>query len=478
MPSPVTGLILAAGLGTRMKSRKAKVLHHAGGKTLIEHVVETALKLTSADRIAVVVGHQAEEVRKAIQHPGIRFVEQKEQKGTGHAVMVCRDALGEPAGLDQAGLHQTGYLMILYGDSPLLLPDTLQRLIDRQRAADSNPNAKAAGTLLSAMVDDPTGYGRVIRDASDHVAEIVEQKSANPQQLAMREANMGIYCYRADLFWKYVDQIRPDNPAHEYYLTDMVAILDRAGFYVDAMQIANPDEALGINDRVDLAHVDRILRHRKTRELMLGGVTIERPETVSIDGDVRIGMDSVVEPFTRILGRTSIGENCRVGAGAIIQDSEIADDVEILPYTIVNRSKLERGVEAGPFARLRFDNHVGEGAHIGNFVELKKTQMGAGAKANHLAYLGDTRIGAKTNIGAGTITCNYDGFHKHQTVIGEGAFVGSNSSLVAPVEIGDGAIVGAGSVITEPVPADSLAISRPPQVVKPEWARKRRALVR
>jgi bifunctional UDP-N-acetylglucosamine pyrophosphorylase/glucosamine-1-phosphate N-acetyltransferase len=461
-------VILAAGQGTRMKSRKAKVLHHAGGKTLIEHVVETALKLTSADRIAVVVGHQAEDVRKAVKHPGIRFVEQKEQKGTGHAVMVCREALGA----------QSGHLMILYGDSPLLLPDTLQRLIDHQRSAESNPGAKAAGTLLSAVMHDPTGYGRVIRDTADHVAEIVEQKAANPQQLAIREANMGIYCYRADLFWKYVDEIRPDNPAHEYYLTDMVAILDRAGFYVEAMQISSADEALGINDRVDLAHVDRILRHRKSRELMIGGVTIERPETVSIDGDVRIGMDTVVEPFARILGRTSIGENCRIGAGAIVQDSEIADEVEIGPYTIVNRSKLERGAQAGPFARLRFDNHVAEGVHIGNFVELKKTQMGAGSKANHLAYLGDTTIGAKSNIGAGTITCNYDGFNKHQTVIGAGAFVGSNSSLIAPVEIGDGAIVGAGSVITDAVPADSLAIGRARQVVKPEWARKRRALAR
>jgi bifunctional UDP-N-acetylglucosamine pyrophosphorylase/glucosamine-1-phosphate N-acetyltransferase len=368
--------------------------------------------------------------------------------------------------------------LILYGDSPLLLPETLERLIDRQSGAASGPNDGAAGTLISAIMGDPTGYGRVIRDSSDHVVEIVEQKAANPQQLAIREANMGIYCYRADLFWKYLDEIHPDNPAREYYLTDMVAILDRAGFYVEAMQIANPDEALGINDRVDLAHVDRILRHRKTCELMLGGVTIERPETVAIDADVRIGMDSVVEPFARILGRTSIGENCRIGAGAIVQDSEIADEVEILPYTIVNRSKLERGVQLGPFARLRFDNHVAEGAHIGNFVELKKTHMGAGAKANHLAYLGDTTVGAKANIGAGTITCNYDGFNKHQTTIGAGAFVGSNSSLIAPVEIGDGAIVGAGSVITDPVPADSLAIGRPPQVVKPEWAKKRRALAK
>jgi bifunctional UDP-N-acetylglucosamine pyrophosphorylase/glucosamine-1-phosphate N-acetyltransferase len=467
MPSPVTVVILAAGLGTRMKSRKAKVLHCAGGKTLIERVVDTALQLTTAERIVVVVGHQADEVRKAVTHPGIVFVEQKVQKGTGHAVMVCREALGPQAG--------DGYLTILYGDSPLLLPETLQRLIDRQRNAASVSGVEAAGTLMSAIMDDPTGYGRVIRDDSDHVAAIVEQKAGNPQQLAIREANMGIYCYRADLFWRYVDEIRPNNPAREYYLTDMVEILNRAGFYVDAMQIANADEALGINDRVDLAHVDAILRRRKACELMIGGVTIERPETVSIDGGVRIGMDSVVEPFARILGRTSIGENCRVGAGAIVQDSEIGDEVDIGPYTIVSHSKLERGVHAGPFARLRMENHVAEGAHIGNFVELKKTHMGAGAKANHLAYLGDSRIGAKSNIGAGAITCNYDGFNKHQTVIGEGAFVGSNSTLIAPVEIGAGAIIGAASVITEAVPADSLAISRTPQVVKPEWAKMRRA---
>jgi bifunctional UDP-N-acetylglucosamine pyrophosphorylase/glucosamine-1-phosphate N-acetyltransferase len=287
---------------------------------------------------------------------------------------------------------------------------------------------------------------------------------------------MGIYCYRAGLFWKRVDEIGVDNPAGEYYLTDMVAILGRAGFFVEAMQIADAGEALGINDRVELAQADGILRRRKACELMTGGVTIERPETVSIDGDVGIGMDTVVEPFARILGRTTIGENCRVGAGAIVEDSEIADDVEIGPYTLVSHSRLERGVHAGPFARLRQENHVGEAARIGNFVELKKTRMGAGAKANHLAYLGDSSIGARTNIGAGTITCNYDGFDKHRTTIGEGAFVGSNSTLIAPIEIGDGAVVGAGSVINEAVPADSLAIGRALQMVKPEWAAKRRAL--
>jgi bifunctional UDP-N-acetylglucosamine pyrophosphorylase/glucosamine-1-phosphate N-acetyltransferase len=468
MRIPVTVVILAAGLGTRMKSRKAKVLHRAGGKALIEHVVETALKLAPAERIFVVVGHQAEEVRKAVAGApggsGIGFIEQTEQKGTGHALMVGREAL---AGLD-------GYLVIVYGDGPLLRAETLEGLVERAAAG------QAAGVLLSAMMDDPTGYGRVIcgggARGARRVMRIVEQKAATPGELAIREANMGIYCYRADLFWKHVDEIRPDNPAGEYYLTDMVEILNRAAHYVEAALIGDPGEALGINDRVELAKVDAILRERKRRELMLGGVTIEQPETVVIDADVRIGMDTVIEPFAQVLGKTVIGADCRIGACSIVRDSELADGVEIGPFTIVGTSRLERGVHAGPFARLRMENVVEEGAHIGNFVELKKTRLGARAKANHLAYLGDAQIGADVNVGAGTITCNYDGLRKHATKIGDGAFVGSNSTLVAPIEIGAGAYVGAGSVVTEPVPPDALVLGRARQVVKEDWARKHKAL--
>jgi bifunctional UDP-N-acetylglucosamine pyrophosphorylase/glucosamine-1-phosphate N-acetyltransferase len=468
MQIPVTVVILAAGLGTRMKSRQAKVLHRAGGRPLIEHVVETALKLAPAERIFVVVGYQAEEVRKAVARApggsGIGFIEQREQKGTGHALMVGREAL--------AGLE--GYLAILYGDGPLLRAETLERLVEAAAAG------QAAGVLLSAMMDDPTGYGRVIRGGgapgARRVRRIVEQKAATPDELAIREANMGIYCYRADLFWKHVEEIRPDNPAGEYYLTDMVEILNRAGHYVEAAQIDDPGEALGINDRVELAKVDGILRQRKRRELMLGGVTIEQPETVVIDADVRIGMDTVIEPFAQVLGKTVIGADCRIGACSIVRDSELADDVEIGAFTIVATSRLERGVHAGPFARLRMENVVEEGAHIGNFVELKKTRMGARAKASHLAYLGDAQIGAGVNIGAGTITCNYDGLRKHATKIGAGAFVGSNTTLVAPIEIGAGAYVGAGSVVTEPVPPDALALGRARQVVKEDWARKHKAL--
>jgi len=458
MHTPATVVILAAGLGTRMKSRKAKVLHRAGGKTLLNHAVDTALELAPPERIFVVVGHQADEVRASVATAGVGFIEQKEQLGTGHALMVGRDRL--------APLN--GNLVITYGDGPLLRAATLQRLIDTKEQSG------AAGVLLSAVMEDPTGYGRVLRESGNRVASIVEQKAATIEQLAVREANMGIYCYDAGLFWRHVDEIRPDNPAREYYLTDMVEILGRAGHAVEAMQIEDARECLGINNRVELAEVDRLLRERKRRDVMLSGVTIEQPETVAIDCGVSIGMDTEIGPFTQILGNTSIGDNCRIGTGVVIQDCQIADNVEIGPYTILAHSRLEHGVIAGPFARLRMDNVVEAGAHIGNFVELKKTRMGAGAKANHLAYLGDSEIGAKSNIGAGTITCNYDGQKKHPTRIGEGSFVGSNSTLVAPLTVGTGAYVAAGSVITDDVPADALALGRERQIVKEEWAKKRR----
>ena len=458
MDIPVTVVILAAGLGTRMKSRRAKVLHQAGGRTLVEHVVRTAAEITTPDRIYVVVGHQAEQVRAALAPLGVAFVHQQEQKGTGHAVKVGREAL--------AGLG--GLLVILYGDCPLVTASTLRRLVETEKYSG------AAGTILTAIMEDPTGYGRVIRDAEGQVKRVVEQKAGTPEELAVREANMGLYCYRSTPFWSHIDEIQPNNPARELYLTDMVEILSSAGCKMQTMVIDDPREVLGINDRVELAMVDRLLRDRKTRQLMLDGVTIEKPETVSIDSDVRIGMDTIIEPFAQVRGKTVIGENCRIGAGSIITDSDLADEVEIGAYTIVGTSRLARGVHAGPYARLRMENQVEEGAHIGNFVELKKTRLGAGAKAMHLAYLGDSTIGTDVNIGAGTITCNYDGIAKHPTRIGDGAFVGSNSTLVAPVEIGAGSYLAAGSVITDAVPPDALALGRSRQVVKEGWARTRR----
>lgn len=458
MDMPVTVVILAAGLGTRMKSRKAKVLHRAGGRTLIEHVAGTALSLVPPERVFVVVGHQADQVREAVRSTGVGFVHQTEQKGTGHALLVGSPQL---SGLD-------GLLVILYGDCPLISSATLLRLIELQR------DSEAAATIMTARLDDPAGYGRVIRDPEGRVLAVVEQRAGTPEQLAIREANVGIYCFRSELFWKHVGEIRPNNPAREYYLTDMVEILIRAGYSIQPMCVEDPTEVFGINDRVELALADRRFVERKIRQLMLEGVTIEKPETVTVDAGVRIGIDTVIEPFAQILGSTVIGEDCRIGACSIVRDSELADKVEVGAFTMVGSSRVERGAHIGPYARLRLENHVGPEAHVGNFVELKKAQLGAGSKAMHLAYIGDATVGEKANIGAGTITCNYDGIKKHQTRIGDGAFVGSNSTLVAPVEIGDHCYLAAGSVITDTVPPDALAFGRARQVNKQDWARKRR----
>ena len=451
-------VILAAGLGTRMKSRRAKVLHSAGGMTLIEHVVNAALAITTPDRIIVVVGHQAANVIATLEKTGVRFAEQTEQKGTGHALMMCREMLEGASDL----------VAVVYGDCPLLSPETLRELIARQTGSHQG------ATLITTVLENPTGYGRVFLDDSGDVRAIVEQKAATAEELKTRLINSGIYCFRSDLLWKHIGEIQPNSASGEYYLTDLAEILRRSGRPVAALQIDDPQELLGINTRIDLAQVDRILREKKTRELMLAGVTIEKPETVSIDARVRVGMDTVVEPFARILGDTTIGEDCRIGACSVISDSVFGNGVEIAPFTSIAESRVDNGAQIGPYARLRMGAHVEESAHIGNFVELKKTRLGAGAKASHLAYLGDADIGAGVNIGAGTITCNYDGVKKHPTKIGDKAFIGSNSTLVAPVEIGSESYVGAGSVITEAVPGEALALGRARQVVKKDWVRKRR----
>jgi bifunctional UDP-N-acetylglucosamine pyrophosphorylase/glucosamine-1-phosphate N-acetyltransferase len=458
METPVNVLILAAGLGTRMKSRQAKVLHRAGGLPLIEHVVRTALELVPPERVTVVVGHQAEQVQAAVSRYGVRFAVQAEPKGTGHAVAAAREA----------ARAEEGFAVVLYGDCPLLSAATLRELIRRHR------DSGAAATVITTVLEDPTGYGRIVTDAAGRLLAIVEQKAATPEQLAIREINSGIYCFQAELLWRHLGEIGADNPAGEYYLTDMIGILRRHGYPVDKFRLEDPTEILGINTRVELAAVDKILRDRKVRQLMLDGVTIERPETVTIDSGVEIGIDTVVEAFAQILGETVIGEECRIGSGAIVRDSRLGDRVEVAPYTLINRSRLEAGVRAGPFSRLRFDNHLEAGAAVGNFVELKKTRLGRGSKALHLAYLGDATIGESVNIGAGTITCNYDGARKHPTTIHRGVFVGSNATLVAPIELGEGSYIGAGSVITDPVPPEALALGRARQVNKEGWARKRR----
>ena len=458
METNLSVVILAAGLGTRMKSRKAKVLHHAGGLSLVEHVVNSALALTSSDRIAVVVGHQAEEVQSTLSAAGVRFAVQAEQKGTGDALAVCRDVT-----LDREGL-----LIVLYGDCPLLSVDTLHTLIRHHR------DAGAAATVITTMLDDPTGYGRAIVNDSGMVDAIVEHKVATAEQRAVRQINSGIYCFDASLLWKHLAEIKPNSVSKEFYLTDIVEILNRAGHKVSALLHADSNELMGINTRIELAIVDRIFRERKVRQMMLDGVTIEKPETVIVDLRVEAGMDSVIEPLVQLLGNTRIGENCRIGSGSIIRDSQLGNDVEIAPYTLIQSSTIDTGATIGPFARLRPGNHVQSGAHIGNFVELKKTILGAGSKAGHLAYLGDSVIGVGANIGAGTITCNYDGSRKHQTTIGDGVFVGSNATLVAPVELGSGSYIAAGSVVTERVPENALALGRSRQVNKEGWAKRQR----
>jgi len=448
--------ILAAGLGTRMKSNLAKVLHRAGGFTLVEHAVRAARAVAEPSDIIAVIGHQADSVKNVLEPYGVGSALQTEQRGTGHALSMAQEALGN------AG----GRLVVLYGDVPLLSGETIRRLVSLYDESGK------AGVVITCSLDDPTGYGRIVRAGDGTVAAIVEEKAASEEQRAIRQINSGIYCFNADLVWKHLAEIGTANPAGEYYLTDIVEILRKYGHGVVPMLIEDFSEILGINNRVELAQVDEILRKRKAHALMLEGVTIERPDTVVIDLDVRVGRDVVVESGVRLLGSTVIGEGSVIGAGSVLTNAVIGERVLIAPYTIVSDSEIGEDAHVGPFARLRQNNQVGANAHIGNFVELKETRMGKGAKANHLAYLGDSVIGTKTNIGAGTITCNYDGVNKHQTRIGEHAFIGSNSTLVAPIEIGDRAYVGAGSVLTKPVPAESLALGRAHQVVKAGWKPK------
>ena len=451
-----TVVILAAGLGTRMRSKRAKVLHRAGGLALVEQVVAAARALAPYGRIVVVTGHQADVVEELLRPLGVGFARQQGQKGTGHALASCRDVV-----------PHDGLLTVLYGDTPLLTAATLERLRDVQT------NSGAAATLITTTLEDPSGYGRIVLNDAGDVTAIVEEKACTPEQRKIKLINSGIYCFQSDLLWKHLGEIVPNPASGELYLTDMAEILAHHGHLVRPLHVDDATELLGINTRVELADADRILRDRKNQELMLSGVTIERPDTVTIDPHVRIGTDTIVEPFARLLGATHVGEDCRIGAGAILENAILGDSVQIAPYTLINDSRVDSSAQVGPFARVRMDAHVGHDARVGNFVELKKTHLGDGAKSQHLAYLGDSKIGARTNIGAGTITCNYDGKNKHRTTIGANAFIGSNSTLVAPIEIGDGSYIAAGSVLTDVVPAEALALGRARQVVKPGWAKKR-----
>jgi bifunctional UDP-N-acetylglucosamine pyrophosphorylase/glucosamine-1-phosphate N-acetyltransferase len=453
-------VILAAGKGTRLRSSYAKVLHRAGGRALIEHVIRACQPL-GAKRIFAVAGHQAEDVRAAVEPRGVETVLQQPQHGTGHAMVVARRAIGNRG-------NRVKHVLVLPGDAPLIRPETLRSLLQTHR------NGDAAATILTAVVENPAGYGRILRKSASTVAAIVEESQLREEQRTINEINSSIYCFALDKLWPALGRVRPNNAHRELYLTDVIAVLSQQGDTVLAEIAGDAQEVLGCNTRSELGEVDRIFRSRKAAALMDAGVTIQLPETVVIDPEVQAGEDTLIEPCVQLLGKTRLGARCTIRTGSVLTDALLADDVTIEPHCVIASSRIDSGARLGPFARLRPGNHVRAGARIGNFVELKKTVMGEGTKANHLTYLGDARIGRNANIGAGTITCNYDGVHKYPTTIGNRVFIGSDSALVAPVRIGDGAYVAAGSVITENVPADALAIARGRQANKPGWAAKRR----
>jgi bifunctional UDP-N-acetylglucosamine pyrophosphorylase/glucosamine-1-phosphate N-acetyltransferase len=451
-------VIMAAGKGTRLKSSRAKVLHEIGGKPLLAHVIAAAQEVVPADDIYVVIGYQAEAVRAAVESTGVRFVLQPEQRGTGHAIMCAREQV-------------QGYknLLVLSGDVPLIPPETITEL------REFHLKKQAAMSILTAEPSDPTGYGRILRAGGDRVRAIVEQKALSKTQEKIREINSGIYAFAAQPLFSHIDHLRNDNAHGEFYLTDTAALLVGAKEPVLALKAADAAEILGANTLAELALLDASLRAHKCDELMAAGVTIYRPETCVIDSEVEIGADTIVEPFVQILGSTRIGSGCRIRSYSVISDSSLADDVVVRPGCIIDHANVSAGAVVGPYCHLRPGSEIGEDAHVGNFVETKKTRLGRGSKANHLTYLGDAEIGDGVNIGAGTITCNYDGEKKHITVIEDGAFIGSDSTLVAPVRIGKGAYVGAASCITDDVPEDSLAIGRGRQETKEGWAKNRRS---
>ena len=467
--TPLGIVIMAAGKGTRLRSSRPKVLHTVGGKALLQHVIDAALSLVPAEAVSVVVGHQADQVREAVQHTGVSFVLQPEQLGTGHALQCVRQSF-----IDSRETPPED-LIVLSGDVPLIRSETLATLRDLHLASS------AAMTVLTAIPPDPTGYGRVLRrSGSSDVLGIVEQKSLTPAQLAqpelIREINSGIYAFRTSALFSHIDGLSQNNSAGEFYLTDLAAMLVEAGERVVAVAASSVDEVLGANTIAEMMHLDAALRLKTVERLMRSGVTIFRPETVTIDSDVEIGPDTILEPFTQILGQSRIGSNCRIRSFSVIEDCSLADNILVRNGCILASSTVASGAILGPYSHVRPESHIGERAHIGNFVEVKKSTVGQGSKANHLAYIGDASVGENSNIGAGVITCNYDGVHKHRTVIGNNVFVGSDSTLIAPVTLEDGSYVAAGSAVTDSLPPDSLAIARSRQVTKPGWAARRRSL--
>ena len=452
-------VILAAGQGTRMKSSLPKVLHQAAGSSMIEHVLRASDSVTPAT-ITVVIGHQADFVRLSLAgRADIQCVVQSPQLGTAHALQQAEPLLaGRP-----------GTVVLLSGDVPLLTGATLRKLVQ------THLDAGAAATVVTAVVERPYGYGRIIRSRG-RIARIVEERDASPTQRLVREINSGIYAFDGALLFDALRGIAAGNAQGEYYLTDVVSVYRRRRLPVETLIVDDPGEVRGVNNRSELAEVGAIMRQKKNEELMAAGVTIVDPASTYIDSDVIVGPDTVIHPGVVIQGQSRIGSACEIQAYVRITDSELADKVTVLNFCVIVGARVAKGAAIGPFAHLRPATDVGEGARVGNFVELKKTSLGAGSKASHLSYLGDATIGTNVNVGAGTITCNYDGQNKHETVIEDNAFIGSDSQLIAPVRVGRGAYVGAGSSITRDVPPDALGIARGRQENVEGWvARKKKA---
>jgi bifunctional UDP-N-acetylglucosamine pyrophosphorylase/glucosamine-1-phosphate N-acetyltransferase len=454
--SDVQTIIMAAGLGTRMKSRTAKVLHRAAGRPLIDYVVDLALEISDAPPV-IVVGYQRDAVQ---QHVGdrARYAVQEKQLGTGHAVQQAIDQVKEAK-----------IVLVLSGDVPLTRLETLQRLVEEHRRSGN------ALTLLTMSLENPGLYGRIVRDSTGAVAKIVEAKDADEQQRKIREVNAGIYVFDGTQLASNLKRLSTNNAQGEYYLTDLIGMLRESGKRVGAVIAPDPIEALGVNSRAELATVESEIQRRVVERLMSEGVTFRNPATVVIDSTVSIGQDTVIYPFVTLEGNTRIGNSCVIEPGVHLQNVAVGNDVHLKSGTVAEDAVIEDEATVGPYAHLRPGTELGKHVKVGNFVETKKAVFGEGAKASHLSYIGDAEVGADANIGAGTITCNYDGVRKNKTVIEDGAFIGSDTQLVAPVRIGRGAYVGAGSTITKDVPSDSLALSRVPQKVIEGWAKQRRA---
>ena len=447
-------VILAAGLGTRMKSGTIKILHRAAGRPIIDYVLDLAADL-SPNPPVMIVGYQRDQVQKCVGTRA-RFAVQEEQKGTGHAVLMAADQV-----------DPNRRVMILSGDVPLTRIETLRRLLDEHERSGN------ALTLLTMKPSDPALYGRIIRDDSGSVLRIVEVKDASDDEKRIDEVNAGIYVFNGEHLFGNLRNLKPENAQKEYYLTDLLQVIRDGGHRVGALVADDPSEALGVNSRSELAQVESEIQRRVVARLMSEGVTFRNPSTVVIDSSVTIGPDTVVYPFVTLEGTTRIGEGCVIDPGVHLNNVTVGDDVHLKTGTVAEDAIIEDEASVGPYAHLRPGTRLGRRVKVGNFVETKKAVFGEGAKASHLSYIGDADVGAEVNIGAGTITCNYDGVKKHRTVIEDGAFIGSDSQLVAPVRIGRGAYVGAGSTITKDVPPGALATSRSPQKVTEGWAERR-----